>query len=144
MSRPTSIRLDDESKKLVEGIGNLSHYVRTVIKDDPRLRRIVKEEHHPGYPHPNVTFCHPFGGRHLCLICWPDGAPSKDKWGIWSKDQMMHTIRNRPGIHSARPLGEGIEENTHVARSTEPPENEGQKAVSDDLGLIRRFIRWVF
>jgi hypothetical protein len=104
----------------------------------------VKEEHHPGFPHPWVTFCHPYGGRHLCLICWPDGAPSKEKWHIWSSEQKLHLDRNRKGIHSPRPLGDGLKEDTHIARPIQPSQEEGQKAIPSDVGLIRRFLRWVF
>ena len=143
MSLSTSIRLDDESRELVKDIPNLSHYVRGVIKSDPRLRRIQKEEHLPGYPHALVTFCHPFGGNHLCLVCWPDGAPSKDDWKYWSKEQMMHRSRSRTGIFDARPLGQGREKDIHLTTPDQPPQNEGEDAATRIIpkkGLIRRFI----
>jgi len=147
MSLSTSIRLDDESRDLVKDIPNLSHYVRGVIKNDPRLRRIQKEEHLPGYPHALVTFCHPFGGRHLCLVCWPDGAPSADDWSYWSKEQMVHRSRGRVGIFDARPLGQGIEKDIHLSGTDQPAQYKGESTATRIIpkkGLIRRFIGWIF
>ncbi|AXQ66304.1 MAG: hypothetical protein [Virus sp.] len=101
----------------------------------------------------NITRCNPVGSARKCLYCWPNGSPTAEDWKEY---------RRRPLVgHSGYILSPNPRYADHEWIDTKAKENNPHKIDFRDydrkmkeqakkkektpkLGLIRRFIRFIY
>lgn len=108
-----SVSLDEQTAHIADNIGNFSKFVRVrLIQYDNTTKATaiqVLEHNAPRILHtPNSTkfgegvkVCFPFSDTGCCVLCWPDGPPTRGAWYEWS-DGIKGGL-----IHAPKPEGEG-------------------------------------
>jgi len=107
-----SVSLDEQTDRIASNIGNFSKFVRSrLIEYDnaTKATAIQAVEHNaPRFIHYgrgnsdlSVEVCFPFHLSGCCVLCWPDGPPTRGAWLEWTA-----TIKTGM-IHAPKPTGEG-------------------------------------
>jgi hypothetical protein len=77
-------------------------------------------------------------GKNPCRVCWPEGAPSKDDWYAFREgriDVIDSSYQQR------------MKHFTQQAFTRDVSKEKSTKAISSngkEIGIIRRFWRWIF
>lgn len=138
--RITTISLDDRSYEHAQKIGNLSAFVRQALEEEMAKQSNVPVDYHNAMrPHP-LNICYPFQGDGVCTICWPYGRPSKEEWRIWAADA-MNAARSYQVIPDPPRRSPDRRESIYAQKITE---EKSSKAVTNNKGIIRKFISWIF
>ena len=105
-----SVSLDEQTAAIADNIGNFSKFVRSrLIQYDNTTKATaiqILEHNAPRTirsPNPDlfVEVCFPFHLSGCCILCWPDGPPTRGAWLEW-------TAAIKTGlIHAPQPHGEG-------------------------------------
>jgi len=137
-SKVTTIRLCPETKKIAKDqIGNLSLFVRTALKEFAISK--VPLNYHNAW-RSSLEVCWPFKSEGFCSLCWPDGPPSRKEWDEW-----LDTMRGSGRRMSIADFRGSINENSRqFSDPDEIPQEESSKAISDNVGIIRRIWRFIF
>ncbi len=137
-SKITTIRLCPETQKIVkEQIGNLSLFVRTSLKEFAISR--VPLNYHNAW-RSSLEVCWPFKPEGFCALCWPEGPPSRKEWDEW-----LDVMRGSGRRMSIADFRGSI--NTNSRQGIDPYEitqEESSKAISNNVGIIRRIWRFIF
>ena len=108
-----SVSLDEQTAHIADNIGNFSKFVRgrLVAYDNTTKATAIQilEHNAPRTIHtPNSTkfgegvkVCFPFSDTGCCVLCWPDGPPTRGAWFEWSAGIKQGLI------HAPKPSGEG-------------------------------------
>ena len=121
-----SVSLDEQTAAIADNIGNFSKFVRgRLIEYDNTTKATaiqILEHNAPRTIRANgnlsVAVCFPFHLSGCCILCWPDGPPTRGAWLEWTATIKTGTI------HAPKPRGEGwhdgkiqLEANPPKARS---------------------------
>lgn len=107
-----SVSLDEQTAHIADNIGNFSKFVRgrlIAYDNTTKATAIQTLEHNaPRFIHYgrgngdlSVEVCFPFHLTGCCVLCWPDGPPTRGAWLEWTA-----TIKTGM-IHASKPTGEG-------------------------------------
>jgi len=105
-----SVSLDEQTAHIADNIGNFSKFVRgrLVAYDNTTKATAIQILEHNAprsirTPNPDlfVDVCFPFHLTGCCVLCWPDGPPTRGAWLEWTA-----TIKTGM-IHASKPTGEG-------------------------------------
>ena len=127
----TSISLDEETleiKNRVVGHYQFSKFVRACLRE---LDAQCSPTHTTEENARHLGLCN---GLHKppCVICWPDGAPSRIDWLEW--------VRNGDGIPSAEKQRVVKSNFTHDYTGTESKQTPTRRG---GKGLVRRALAWL-
>mgnify|MGYP001243475088 FL=1 len=131
----TTVALDEETAELVQQIPNFSEWVRNQLRQEAGKAGVGTHTKDP--KHRVRGKCNPMG-KNPCRVCWPEGAPSKDDWFAFRKgliDEIDSSYQQR------------MKHFTQQAFSRDVSKEKSTKAISsnhEQIGIIRRFWRWVF
>jgi len=107
------VALDEQTAPIADNIGNFSKWVRgrLIAYDNTTKAAAIQilEHNAPRTLHTpdstkfgeGVKVCFPFSEGGCCVLCWPDGPPTRGAWFEWS-----HSIREGM-IHTPKPEGGG-------------------------------------
>jgi len=105
-----SVALDEQTAPIADNIGNFSKWVRgrLIAYDNMTKATAIQILDHNAprsirTPNPDlsVEVCFPFHLSGCCVLCWPDGPPTRGAWLEWTA-----TIKTGM-IHAPKPTGEG-------------------------------------
>ena len=105
-----SVSLDEQTAHIADNIGNFSKFVRNrlIAYDNTTKATAIQILEHNAprsirTPNPDlfVEVCFPFHVSGCCVLCWPDGPPTRGAWLEWTA-----TIKTGM-IHAAKPKGGG-------------------------------------
>lgn len=90
-SRISSVNLDDETWEIAKSMPNFSSFVRECLirwryeaqVDKSRHLHPMKIGRNPRTSQYKFELCYPHSKLGLCLLCWPDGAPTAEDWKSW-------------------------------------------------------------
>ena len=131
----TTVALDEETAELVDQIPNFSEWVRNQLRQEAGKAGVGTHTHDP--KHRVRGKCNPMG-KNPCRVCWPEGAPSKDDWLAFREgriDEIDTSYQQR------------MKHFTQQAFSRDVSEKKSTKTIPsnhEQIGIIRRFWRWVF
>lgn len=77
--------------------------------------------------------------KHLCKICFPEGRPDREAWLLFRQDPEKHPIE-------ASQAGR-YQQLVEQSFAYDEPKKKSSQAISgnkEEIGIIRRFWRWVF
>ncbi len=136
-SRITSISLDDESFRIKESLiknYGFSNWIRECLRRYANDHQIRRGEAVHVQPEANRVrgLCNAMN-KELCPICWPTGRPSQRDWMDW-----------RGGVLDEKPQPVL----PYFSLPHDDPQQESENTSPSDpvehLGLVRRFIRWLW
>lgn len=131
----TTVALDEETAELVERIPNFSEWVRNQIRQEAGKAGVGTHTQDP--KHRVRGKCNPMG-KNPCRVCWPEGAPSKDDWYAFREgliDEIDSSYQQR------------MKHFTQQSFAGDVAKKKSTEAISDNheqIGIIRRFWRWIF
>lgn len=105
-SRVSSVSLTDETWEIAKSMPNFSSFVRECLIRWRYEAQVDKSRHlhpmqigrNPRTNHIEYTVCYPHSKLGLCLLCWPNGAPTSGDWKSWvSGWQYAHAERGIRG-----------------------------------------------
>jgi len=108
-----SVSLDEQTARIADNLGNFSKFVRgrLIAYDNTTKATAIQmlEHNSPRILHTpdstkfgdGVKVCFPFAASGCCILCWPDGPPTRGAWFEWSNCIKLGEI------HAAKPQGEG-------------------------------------
>ena len=108
-----SVSLDEQTADIADNIGNFSKFVRgRLIAYDNTTKATAIQILEHNAPRtirtPTATniddglkVCFPFHVSGCCVLCWPDGPPTRGAWLEWSASIKKGLI------HAPKPKGEG-------------------------------------
>jgi hypothetical protein len=90
-SRVSSVSLTDETWEIAKSMPNFSSFVRECLirwryehqADKSRHLHPMQIGRNPRTNHIEYTICYPHSKLGLCLLCWPEGAPTTSDWVEW-------------------------------------------------------------
>jgi|TARA_B100001094_G_scaffold79152_1_gene75449 hypothetical protein len=136
--RITTISLDDESHEQAKHVGNLSAFVRQQLQEHAAQIKRQPVDYHNAM-HQGVGKCHPHRALDgYCSICWPYGQPTKNEWHDWVRRYVNAPGSNKPEAPRQLP------DRRHFTNSEKITQKESSETVSNNLGIIRKFWRWLF
>ncbi|GAI84231.1 unnamed protein product, partial [marine sediment metagenome] len=132
--------LDDVSHEQAQKVGNLSAFVREKLQDHANLRMNTPVDYHNAM-HPVLEICHPHKSADgYCNICWPFGTPSRQEW-------LDYTRHATDVIRSGRPKPEPpkrLPDRRPLSNAYQVAQEESGQTVSNNVGIVRKFWRWLF
>jgi len=131
----TTVSLDEETAELVEHIPNFSEWVRNQLRQEAGKAGVGRHTHEP--KHRIRGKCVPMR-KNICRVCWPEGAPSKDDWFAWREgriDTIDSSYEQRMKHFTQQAFADNVPKKK---RSDTIPDNVEQ------IGIIRRFWRWIY
>lgn len=77
----TSVNLDDETHSISKRVGNFSEFVRECLR---RWNAYDQGIHIQQAPiNKQGKKCFPMHKKGCCVLCWPDGPPTREDWGYY-------------------------------------------------------------
>ncbi len=133
----TSVSLDTETIAIKRRLPNFSRFVRVCLREWAQLQdglHIIPLESNRRFGR-----CNPMHTNGACVICWPEGKPSRDSYFAW---MAAHSDGHDPTfaddvleIEEARVIGPANSyDEPHKKRANTPAK----------VGLIRKFARWIY
>jgi len=135
----TSISLDLETVEIKDRVianYGFSRWIRECLREadaQANPAHTTEEEHRIG------GLCNGMK-KPACVICWPEGAPTSAGWKEWiSIDHTSPVKRRRPSAEKPRIIKAGLaDSDARTERQKTTPRRRAK------VGLIRRFIRWIY
>jgi len=151
-----SISLDFETNEIAKQHGNLSAFVRTCLmryhyQQTARKNEPCSKIQGSGYL--NLGRCNPMNKKGLhCFKCWPNGRPSKEGFEqvllmqpTTDLNQQQALFLHASDDEKLKALDEiTAEENKHVIEVTGKVIKPTKTIEKKQVGLIRRFWRYIY
>ena len=141
--RITTISLDDETYELARQEGNLSAFVRRALLDSSNHRSNQPVNHHNNW-RDDLQICMPKHSTGYCEICWPYGRPTMDEFTLWTREyrQAKRIYPFKADMWPQPPKRSPDRRDSPHANAI--TQKKSRKAISDDVGIIRKIWRFFF